>query len=305
MTILRSFAIALPCVFSLAEEAFSQNDTIPKKGTYLYYGQPLIEDNSFLIEEAFNQETGVIQHVSNFFWDDLDDGNFVYSYSQEIPLDNYRHQLSFTILCPVVRQPRSFPSASPGSFNNRGVGDIFINYRPTLWGKSSWALVAPRVSLIVPTGSPRDGFGAGAWGGQFNLAVTKRLTRSIVTHYNIGYTYLSKADRYEDDGSGNYDLAFEKNLQAYNLGGSLIWFTTPRFNLMVEYLANFEEDIGGNGSVSSARSGLINPGFRYAFEIGKVQIVPGASLPVEIVRGKQEASGLFIYLSIEPNYAAD
>src|SRR6187549_1957396 len=90
-------------IAALAGLAHAQDaDTIPKKGSYLSYGQPSIEDNSMLIEEAFNQEAGVIQHISNFI---IDDGNFVYAYTQEIPIPNEKHQLSFGVSYAAMQRP--------------------------------------------------------------------------------------------------------------------------------------------------------------------------------------------------------
>lgn len=275
-------------------------DTLPKKGSYLYFGQPAIEDNSFLIEEAFNQETGIIQHISNFYFSNLSGGDFIYSYTQEIPLDDYRHQLSFTLNYPVIPRPKDQPLIG-SQINTSGFGDILLNYRPLLWGKNDWALVIPRFTLIIPTGNSKDGFGSGGWGGQFNLAVTKRLGRKFVSHYNAGYTYIAQADRYNQDLNGNQVLSHEKNLNFYNLGTSLIWFVVPKFNLMLEGLANFESDIEENGQITKSNQFTLNPGFRFAFDIGKVQIVPGFGLPISFSKDNNNI-GAFIYLSIEPDY---
>ena len=61
----------------------------------------LIQDNSFLLEEAYNQEAGVVQHISSFtrFWDSK---SWAYTFTQEWPIPSLpRHQLSFT--ATVVR----------------------------------------------------------------------------------------------------------------------------------------------------------------------------------------------------------
>lgn len=53
--------------------------------------------NSFLIEEAYNQERGVIQHISTFsrMWNSKD---WSYSFTQEWPgLRDPRHQFSYTL----------------------------------------------------------------------------------------------------------------------------------------------------------------------------------------------------------------
>ncbi len=58
---------------------------------------PQIQDNSFLVEEAYNQAFGVVQHIQNFqrFWNSKD---WIYTFTQEWPVDaSPRHQLSYTL----------------------------------------------------------------------------------------------------------------------------------------------------------------------------------------------------------------
>src|ERR1044071_978643 len=81
----------------------------------------VIEDNSFLIEEAYNQEPGVVQHIFNAQYTTsgrLYGWNF--SFTQEWPVFSLEHQLSYTI-----------PSLHQIDDKDRvyGVGDILINYR--------------------------------------------------------------------------------------------------------------------------------------------------------------------------------
>src|SRR4051794_6428190 len=47
-------------------------------------GEPQIQDNSFFVEEAYNQERGVVQHISTFsrMWNSKD---WAYSFTQEWP----------------------------------------------------------------------------------------------------------------------------------------------------------------------------------------------------------------------------
>ena len=283
-------------------QLFAQKDTVKFK-SYLYWGQPNIEDNSMFIEEAFNQERGVIQHISNLIYDDK---NWVYAYTQEIPLDDYRHQLSFTIPYTWLDSEVEFPIGGSNQFLNSGLGDILINYRPLLWGKNDWALVIPRFTLILPTGNAQYGLGSGAWGGQFNLAVTKRVAKSFTTHWNAGFTQFQKADYFEyDNTAGTFTRKFEKDLSMYNLGLSVIWSATDKLNFLVEYVDNFEKEILETGSLDNNRITIINPGFRAAFQIGKVQIVPGLGVPLNFENGNYTKPGLFFYLSIEPNYTVD
>src|SRR5690349_13537375 len=78
-----------------------------------------IQDNSFLIEEAYNQDYGVVQHINNFTYL-AQSKSWAYSFTQEWPVDAApKNQLSYTLLAvhaPVV-----------GS--GVGFGDVALNYR--------------------------------------------------------------------------------------------------------------------------------------------------------------------------------
>src|SRR5215470_20118264 len=70
-----------------------------------------IQDNSFLVEEAYNQNFGVVQHISTFtrFFDSKD---WVYTFTQEWPVPgDERHQLSYTLALQHA-----------GAFSGSGVG---------------------------------------------------------------------------------------------------------------------------------------------------------------------------------------
>ena len=102
-----------------------------------------IADNSFLMEEAFNQERGVVQHISTFARPD-GGGAWAYSFTQEWPFHGMRNQLSYTV--PVQHDE---PEGT-------GVGDIGLNYRYQLVGLDDGSIyVAPRVTLLLPTGEER------------------------------------------------------------------------------------------------------------------------------------------------------
>jgi len=51
-----------------------------------------IQDDSFLIEEAYNQERGVVQHINTF--QRLHSGDWVYTFTQEWPVPVRRNGLS-------------------------------------------------------------------------------------------------------------------------------------------------------------------------------------------------------------------
>jgi hypothetical protein len=130
-----------------------------------------IQDNSFLIEEAYNQERGVVQHISAF--ERADGGDWAYTFTQEWPLGGIRHQLSYTI-----------PVENIEGFGT-GLGDVALNYRYQLTGNpEARTVAAPRLSLLLPTGDEAEGRGAGAVGFQVNLPVTLVLSNEKDTHWN-------------------------------------------------------------------------------------------------------------------------
>jgi hypothetical protein len=55
-----------------------------------------LEDNSLLIEEAYNQEAGVVQHILLTQWDRKSE-DWVTTFTQEWPVPDETHQLSFTV----------------------------------------------------------------------------------------------------------------------------------------------------------------------------------------------------------------
>src|SRR5919205_678490 len=87
--------------------------------------EPGIQDNSFLVEEAYNQNFGVVQHISSFtrFFDSKD---WVYTFTQEWPVPgDERHQLSYTL---ALQHAGAFPGSGAG------IGDFVWNYRYQLVG---------------------------------------------------------------------------------------------------------------------------------------------------------------------------
>src|SRR5436189_3608538 len=122
-----------------------------------------IADNSFLIEEAYNQERGVVQHISA--WQrSLRSAGWSFTFTQEWPVGTQTHQFSYTI--PVQRTER--PSAT-------GLGDAALNYRYQLRGAEQRVAIAPRLSMLLPTGSPARGLGTGHVGVQLDMPVSVSL----------------------------------------------------------------------------------------------------------------------------------
>src|SRR6187200_2027366 len=104
-----------------------------------------ITDNSFLVEEAFNQEAGIFQNIVNYRrWRP---GEWIASFTQEWPLPSMTHQLSFTV--PFGRVLR-----------DAGVGDVIINYRlQVLQEGPGRPAFSPRISVIIPSASDNTDLG--------------------------------------------------------------------------------------------------------------------------------------------------
>jgi Putative MetA-pathway of phenol degradation len=236
-----------------------------------------IQDNSFLLEEAYNQEAGVVQHINSF--SRSTGGTWAYSFTQEWPLGGIRHQLSYTV---PIQHARS---------TGTGLGDIALNYRFQLAGNpEARSLVAPRVSVLLPTGSERLDRGSGGVGLQANLPITVVLNRRWVTHWNAGATVTPSARN---------RLSARATTTNFNLGASVIWLRRPSLNLLVEALWLSEQSVEGEGLAAQADRLVISPGIRVALDLaGGLQIVPGAAYCITVAP-KAAENAAFLYLSFE------
>lgn len=278
--------------------AYGQEDVIsslPKKGSYLYWGQLAFEDNSFLFDEAINQEKGIMQYVSNLYFDNVNGGNLLYNFTQEIPVGGEQHQLNYSILYHIDR-------VTPTGQRSSGFGDIAIGYHYKVSGKRDKLMVIPGISIIIPTGNSQEGRGIGGPGIQSTVTFTKRLSHRLVTHYNIGYTFISQADRYSYSKTDSPVLAYERNLNYAGIGAGATWYVTRKTVLFTELISNFVKDIRQDGTLRNRNISTINPGFRFAIDANNVQIVPGISTPIILTDGAFSRIGIFFYLSIETEY---
>jgi len=239
-----------------------------------------IQDNSFLIEEAYNQEPGVVQHIFNlpsFFTGcayEITPG-----FTQEWPVFSQTHQLSYTV-------PFAFTNN-----NANGLPDIRLNYRlQALMEGEGLPAFAPRLTLVLPTGNKHKGFGNGRVGYETNLPFSKIVGDRWTVHFNAGMSIFP-------DVRGH-------DLINYNLGGSGIYAVTREFNLMLEIVAGWNEEVDfavktARAAVNRTMTALISPGFRYAFNCpNDLQIVAGAAAPIGITSDSPDW-GLFFYLSFE------
>jgi hypothetical protein len=250
----------------------------------------VISDNSFLIEEAYNQEAGVVQHIfSAVYNNDSRQRGWTFNFTQEWPIFSQEHQFSYSI-----------PSYHyiDGADRIYGVGDILLNYRyQALMEDDVKPAFAPRFSLILPTGNRRRGTGENVVGYQFNLPFSKKLASQFAMHANFGLTLLPHVRALLDAGTGQ--LSPRRTLVSYNVGASGIFALFPRFHLMLEWVGNFEESINEIGRPTRVFEPVISPGFRAAVvNEDKLQIVVGAAMPIGLNR-RANNQGAFLYFSVE------
>jgi DtxR family Mn-dependent transcriptional regulator len=221
-----------------------------------------IIDNSFFVEEAFNQEPGVFQNI--FGVRVGEDGAWEAAFTQEWPLFSRTHQISFTL--PAL-----------GGGGRSGIGDVLLNYRWQAADESaSVPAFSPRVSLILPTGDSLKGTGTGSAGWQVNLPFSKQFGDAYL-HWNAGFTH---ADVFTPQAAVSGILRVR-----------------PMLNLMLESLFAWEElaDAGATG-----REGVVtlSPGLRTGWNVGAAQTIIGIAMPAEF-SGGDATLGVFGYFSYE------
>jgi hypothetical protein len=242
----------------------------------LGYDDAVIRDNSFLVEEAYNQERGVVQHIST--WTRFDDGGeWLYSFTQEWPVASLRHQASFTL--PV--------RGLAGSGGAHGLGDVALSCRYQ-WVAARRLAFAPRVSALLPTGDADRGLETGAAGAQINLPLSVTLSRRWVAHTNLGATAVG-------EGHG------APGRRGHSLGQSVILVARPTIHLLLEVAWDRSEAVG-SGSRDRDEHCFASPGLRWAHNLpGSVQVVPGLAVPIGVGASRGERA-VFLYASVEHGF---
>jgi hypothetical protein len=232
-----------------------------------------ITDNSFLVEEAFNQEAGIVQNIFGFQRLTVRDWQF--TFTQEWPAPGVRHQLSYTL--PVQSLD-----------GHEGMGDVFINYRlQVLEEGPGRPAFSPRVSAILPSGS--TGAGAGTHGVQINLPFSKR-AGAFYFHWNGGVTWQRTRDHV--------------SLVTPSTSGSLIYRARQMLNLMLEGVvvgvrATPASEPGVPAVTTRVVASTISPGVRGGWNVADdKQIIVGAAVPITFSSGDSDRA-LFFYFSYE------
>lgn len=225
-----------------------------------------ISDNSFLVEEAFNQEPGIFQNI--FGWM-RQAGDWAFTFTQEWPAPGTRHQLSYTI--PVQ------------SLDGRvGAGDLYLHYRlQALAETGRHPAFSPRVSVVVPSGTAKAG--AGRAGLQVNLPFSRRIRR-VYVHWNAGVTWLPRGGR--------------PDLLSPVYAVSAIYRARRQVHLMLESVLAFDDAEHEPGRAARVRTFTISPGLRRGWNMDEKQLVIGGAVPVASSGGRT-AVGALAYVSFE------
>jgi DtxR family transcriptional regulator, Mn-dependent transcriptional regulator len=273
-------AKAIVCFLLLSRLGFAQAPAPAVPSTEPFK----ISDNSFLVEEAFNQEAGVFQ---NIFGAVRVQGEWAAAFTQEWPIGVQAHQFSYTV-----------PWLDAGS--HRGVGDVLINYRyqAALEGPGHPAF-SPRLSLILPTGRTSRGLGSGSAGLQINLPFSKR-TGDWYWHWNAGTTWLPRAEGHFEQAGGP-TMTRRDALVSPFLAASAIYRTHPMFHLMVESVISFDESVTPQRT-NRDTTYTVSPGFRGGWNVGDKQIIVGFAVPISR-SGDTSDTGALFYFSYELPFA--
>lgn len=232
-----------------------------------------IQDNSFLIEEAYNQEPGVVQHIGSFRTQGKDR---FFSFTQELPLGSQTHQFSWSL---------PYAWLHDDIIGDVGrLGAVQLNYRyQALMESAHLPAFAPRLSLILPTEDPRSELGDG--GLQINLPFSKIVSDRVTLHFNAGATTF-------------FDV---QGLQptSYNLGGSVVYALSRETNLLFETVGEWIESVGPARDIQREFVLLLVPGVRHAFNLpDDAQLVVGIGAPIRFTEGNPDY-GVLLYMSFE------
>ena len=173
-----------------------------------------------------------------------------YTFTNEIPINSQQHQFSYTLPYNKIDSSQSVDGT-----NIQGVGDFLINYRYQLMNDDHIS-IAPRISILLPTGDYKKGLGSNALGVQFNQALSIKVSDEFVTHHNMGFTIIPDAK--EPGGEKATTVSF-------NYGTSVIYLASENFNFLCEFIGNSTESPQPLIKKSRQDSFFVVPGFRYAF----------------------------------------
>lgn len=230
-----------------------------------------IEDNSLLLEEAYNQKPGELQLIQTYetFKDERPD----YNIELEAPLSGTTHQLAI-----AFGKEKTF-------------SDVELGYRfqaINVDGK----ILTEGLRLILPTGSLENESDHGVVGYEWLQSATVIFSEKISHHWNLGVRIYPNAEsRMTSD---------DRTLTNFIGGTSIVYYYRDNFNFLIEGLFQSEENIDDLGEIESEVSFTLSPGIRFGWDLdsNKTQIVPAISFPISF-NDEKTIPGIFLYLSLE------
>lgn len=248
---------AVPILFllALAAPATAQTDD---------GGADPVEVNGFLVEEAYNQEAGMLQQIATFTA--VRQGGWSADVSQEWPIFGERHQLDLAVR---VGQGEGLTGAGAEyRYLAAGGEDAVFSLSPGV--EAAWS---------------RE---EGEWELEAMLPASVRLTETLVANTNLGVSFAM------DDFGARPGLT---------VGEGLVWRASPRLNLLVEAVWSRGEPLLGEEVEGEHRSLVVSPGLQYAFSLGEdVQLVPGFAFPIGAGPSAGRRA-VMLYLSLEHPFA--
>lgn len=235
-----------------------------------------VEDNSFLVEEAYNQEPGVVQFI-NVWQQDEKSKDWGYTFINELPVGSQEHQFSYEI-----------PLQHLDAIKKDQLSDVKLNYRYEML-RNDTLVTTVRASLMTPTGDYKKGFGSGQLGYEGSLITSVKVSDKWVQHWNLGASITPDAK----------DMAgFKADNSAYFLGFSQVYLFRDNLNFMLEVSGRTEEVTVGSDATEWSSSMIVSPSVRYAIDYKDWQYVPGLAFPIGVgpTAGQNQ---VLLYLSIE------
>lgn len=223
-------------------------------------GAESIEVNGFFVEEAYNQEAGMLQQIVTATA--ARHGGWGGDYSQEWPIFSERHQLDLAL----------------GVGEGAGVTGVGAEYRYLLLGGED------AVFSLAPGIEAAWSREEGEWELEAMLPASVRLSETLVANTNVGVSFAV------DDFDGKPGLT---------LGEGLVWRPQPRLNLLMEAVWSRGEPLLGEASEGEDESLIVSPGLQYAFSLrDDVRLVPGIAFPVGVGPSDGQRA-VMLYLSLE------
>ena len=240
-----------------------------------------ITDNSFLVEEAYNQEPGVFQNI--FVFERSRPAGWGARFVQERPVRTMRHQFSYSL-----------------GFSRDGgdarFSDVSLDYRYQVWaGDDGRPAFAPRASLLLNRNDGGTAADEGGVGLELNLPFSRE-QGSLFFHWNAGLQWLPSVGT-TDGVLPGVDVALVSPFAA----ASAIVAVRPMLNLMLEARYDSEQFVAGPGSTARAGVFTMAPGVRGGWNLGDAQIVVGLAAPIARSEGETDA-GILGYFSFEPTF---